>query len=183
MKRHLLSLTISLLTISASSQKYFTKTGIISFEASTALEDVSATNKSATSVIDAASGKLEFAVLIKGFEFGKDLMQEHFNENYMESTQYPKATFKGVFAQDGLINFQKPGSYPATVKGTITIHGVQKEITATGIIKVTSQGLQISSKFSLSVNDFKIAIPGIVKDKISPIAKVSVNGNYLPLNK
>ncbi len=165
----------------ASSQKYFTKTGIISFSAGTALEDIDAINKSATSVIDAATGKIEFAVLIKGFEFKRNLMQEHFNENYMESSKYPKAVFKGNIVEP--INFSKPGTYSASVKGLMEIHGVKKEATAKGTIKVNVQSVQVLSQFILNTGDFKIAIPGVVKDKISPAVKVSVNCSYMPLNK
>lgn len=183
MKKYIFFTTLLLCSIIANSQKYFTKTGAINFEASTDLEDVSAINKSVASVVDAASGKLVFAVLIKGFEFRKALMQEHFNENYMESSKYPKAEFKGSITPQSSVNFQKPGSYPATVTGTMEIHGVQKEITTSGTIEVTSQGVQVLSKFTININDYKISIPGIVKEKISPVAKITVRCNYFPLKK
>ena len=99
MKKTLLFILLAAGTItSLSAQKYFTRDGMISFTASSPLEKIDATNKGATAVIDAASGALEFAVLIKGFIFEKALMQEHFNENYLESGKYPKATFKGKIA-------------------------------------------------------------------------------------
>lgn len=183
MKSYILFTILLLCSSIAYTQKYFTKTGTISFEASTDLEDVSAINKSVASVVDAASGKLAFAVLIKGFEFRKALMQEHFNENYMESSKYPKAEFKGTITKAGSINFQKPGTYPATVTGIMEIHGIQKEITTSGTIEVTSNGMQVISKFTININDYKIRIPGIVKDKISPVAKISVRCNYLPIKK
>lgn len=165
----------------AFAQKYFTKTGIVSFSAGTALEDIDAVNKSATSVIDVATGKIEFAVLVKGFEFKRALMQEHFNENYMESSKYPKAVFKGTITEP--INFSKPGTYTTTVKGIMEIHGIKKETIAKGTIKVGGQSVQVLSQFNLNTSDFKIAIPGVVKDKISPVVKVSVNCSYMPLNK
>ncbi|MCH5686794.1 YceI family protein [Niabella sp. W65] len=172
---------IALTAYPAFAQKYFTKNGIISFSAGTSMEDIDAVNKSATSVIDVTSGKIEFAVLIKGFEFKRDLMQEHFNENYMESSKYPKAVFKGTIVES--IPFSKPGTYAATVKGVMEIHGVRRETTAKGTIKVSAQSIQALSQFTLNTSDFKISIPGVVKDKISPLVKVSVNCNYNPLNK
>ncbi|MCH5719696.1 YceI family protein [Niabella hibiscisoli] len=182
MKKLLTLCSVVLITVfQVSAQKYFTKNGIISFSAGTALEDIDAINKSATSVIDAATGKIELAVLIKGFEFKRDLMQEHFNENYMESSKYPKAVFKGSIAET--INFNKPGVYNATVKGIMEIHGVKKETIAKGTIKVSAQSVQVISVFNLNTNDFKITIPGVVRDKISPLVKVSVNCNYTPFNK
>ncbi|MGJ7031258.1 YceI family protein [Niabella hirudinis] len=169
-------LFISLASVSA--QKYFTKTGNISFEAGTALEDIVATNKAAASVLDAATGQIEFAVLIKGFEFRRALMQEHFNENYMESNKYPKATFKGTIVNIREVAFQKPGSYSVTVKGTLEIHGVKKEITTIGSIKVSGNAIQALAKLPVAISDYKIAIPGIVRDKIAKTATVSVNCNY-----
>lgn len=177
-KKILIAVCFVLPGISAISQRYFTKNGTIHFEASTALEDVDAVNKSATSVFDATSGQIEFAVLIKGFEFKKALMQEHFNENYMESSKYPKASFKGKIVNSSAINFSTPGTYPATVKGIMEIHGVKKEITVPGTIKVTSQGAQATAKFNVNVKDYNISIPGIVRDKISPVAKVNLSCNY-----
>lgn len=182
MKKLLTLFSIAVFTAGpAMAQKYFTKTGIISFNAGTSMEDIDAVNKSTTSVIDAATGKIEFAVLIKGFEFKRDLMQEHFNENYMESSKYPKAMFKGNIVE--AISFSKPGTYTATVKGIMEIHGVKKETTAKGTVKVGPQSIQVLSQFNLNTSDFKISIPGVVKDKISPVVKVSVNCNYTPLNK
>lgn len=162
----------------AFSQKYFTKTGTISFEAGTSVEDIDAINKSATSVMDVATGRIEFAVLVKGFEFKRALMQEHFNENYMESSKYPKAVFKGNITNIKDIDFKKPGTYPATVSGIMEIHGVKKQISTKGAIKILPQGAQAITAFNININDYKIAIPGVVKDKISPIAKVKVNCNY-----
>lgn len=125
MKTGLFIISFLLLSVAAFSQKYFTKNGTVSFQAGTALEDIDATNKSAASVLDAATGQIEFAVLIKGFEFRRALMQEHFNENYMESNKYPKAVFKGKITNLQSISFQKPGSYPAAVSGVLEIHGVK----------------------------------------------------------
>ncbi|MBZ4189016.1 YceI family protein [Niabella beijingensis] len=174
------ALTICILIVSAAAvpaQRYFTKTGTISFEAGTALEDIEASNKSATSVFDAATGQLEFAVLVKGFEFRRALMQEHFNENYMESSKYPKAAFKGRMNLQG-ISFQKPGSYPVTVKGTLELHGVKKEITTTGTLKVSGSTVQAIAKFPVTISDYNISIPGVVRDKIAKTALVAVNCNY-----
>lgn len=178
MKKLSIVCIIIFLVLQTHAQKYFTKNATISFEASTALEDVTAVNKSGTSVFNAATGQIEFAVLIKGFEFKKALMQEHFNENYMESSKYPKSVFKGKISNLSAINFQKPGAYPAKVTGVLEIHGVKKEVAASGTIKVSSQGVQILSKFPVTISDYKISIPGVVKDKVSSTAKISVNGNY-----
>ena len=182
MKKILTLFTVILFTAHpAFAQKYFTKTGIISFSAGTSLEDINAVNKPATSLMDAATGKIEFAVLIRGFEFKRALMQEHFNENYMESSKYPKAVFKGNIVE--AIPFNKPGTYTATVKGILEMHGVKKETTAKGTIKVSAQSVQAQSRFSVNTSDFNVSIPGVVKDKVSQVVNISVNCNYTPLNK
>ena len=99
--------------------RYFTKTGSVAFQAGTALEDIDGANKSTTSVFDAITGQIEFALLVKGFEFKSALMMEHFNENYLESNKYPKAVFKGKIMNIDKVNFKKTGEYPVTVKGTL----------------------------------------------------------------
>ncbi len=159
--------------------RYFTKTGSISFQAGTALEDIDGANKAATSVFDAGSGQLEFSLLVKGFEFKSALMQAHFNENYMESDKYPKSVFKGKIVNISTVNFKKPGEYPVTVKGTLEIHGVSKDVETTGMFKVLSdETVTSSATFSVILDDYKIAIPGLVKDKISKTAKINVYCSY-----
>jgi hypothetical protein len=100
-------LMVMILTNIANGQKYFTKTGTISFFSETPMEKIEAQTKSANCVLDASTGKLEFAVLIKSFQFEKALMQEHFNENYMESTKFPKSTFKGQLDNFSSIDLSK----------------------------------------------------------------------------
>ncbi len=164
-------------------ERYFTKTGTISFTAGTPLEDIDALNKSVTSVIDITTGQIEFAVLLKGFEFKRALMQEHFNENYVESEKFPKSTFKGKITDASAINFKKDGSYPATVKGTLEIHGVKKEVETKGTIKVAGGVISSESTFKILLEDYAIKIPGAVKDKISPTVEIKTDCMYKPLEK
>src|SRR5881275_60073 len=118
--------------------RYFTKTGKIDFYSKAALEDIQAKNKTVTAVLDAKSGAMQFEVQMKGFEFEKKLMQEHFNENYVESDKYPKADFKGAVANNSAVNYTRDGTYNVTVKGKLTLHGVTKDVEAPGTIKVAS---------------------------------------------
>lgn len=169
-------------TISLNAQsRYFTKTGTINFTAGTSLEDIEAINKSTTSVFDVSTGQIEFAVLIKGFEFKRGLMQEHFNENYLESEKYPRSTFKGRFEDVSKINFKKNGEYAVLVKGTLEIHNVKKEIEIPGTIKVQDGIVSSNSIFKVLVDDYNIKIPGAVKDKISPTVEIRVNCVYKPM--
>ena len=182
MKRILiLFLVIGVCNTVYAQKRYFTKTGTISFEASTPLETINAVNKSATSVIDVSTGQIEFAVLIKGFEFNKALMQEHFNENYMESSKYPKSVFKGTITNIQNINFSKNGAYDASVKGVLEIHGVKRNITTTATITVSGANVKAKTQFNILISDYNISIPGVVRDKISKTARINVNCIYTPL--
>ncbi|MDQ3845325.1 MAG: YceI family protein, partial [Bacteroidota bacterium] len=122
--------------------RYFTKSGDITFFSKAPLEDIEAKNKSVTAVLDTRTGDLQFAVLMKGFEFKKALMQEHFNENYVESDKYPRSEFKGTLINNSEINYQKPGTYTAKVRGQLTIHGITRDIETTGSLKVDSDNLK-----------------------------------------
>lgn len=180
MKKSILAIIlIFVLQTSFGQLRYFTKNGNVSFQAGTALEDIDGANKSTTSVFDAITGQLEFALLVKGFEFKSALMMEHFNENYLESNKYPKSVFKGKIVNIDKVNFKKTGEYPVTVKGTLEIHGVAKEIETSGIFKVLNdETVTSTAAFNVTLEDYKIAIPGLVKDKISKTAKITVYCSY-----
>src|SRR5450432_4078697 len=106
----------------AYSQLYMTRTGFIGFYSKTSFEDIKAENNQVYAVIDAGKKNIAFAVLLKGFVFTKELMQEHFNENYVESDKYPKATFSGTCSGD--MDLAKDGTYQIVIKGDLTLHGV-----------------------------------------------------------
>ena len=179
MKQMMVVIVSFVLTLPVFSQKrYFTKSGQINFAAGTAAEDIDGINKAATSVFDAATGQIEFAVLVKGFEFKRALMQEHFNENYMESNKFPKSVFKGKIVNIDKVNFQKDGSYPVTVKGVLDMHGVKKEVETNSTLKVNGETVQSDATFTVLLADYKIAIPSLVKDKISQTVTIKVNCNY-----
>src|SRR5215207_9212501 len=116
--------------------KFYTKTGNISFFSKTDLEDIDAHNRSVTCVLDTKTGNVQFSVLMKGFEFKKALMQEHFNEDWIESDKYPKGEFKGQIANNATIDYTKEGTYPAKVNGQLTIHGETKEVETDGTLSV-----------------------------------------------
>lgn len=155
-----------------------TKTGYIGFYSHTPLEDIKADNNQVASILDPITGDLVFRALIRSFKFPKALMEEHFNENYLESEKYPRSTFTGKILNYKDIDFTKPGKYPAKVEGDLNIHNVTKKITVDGIIEVAGGKLNTSSKFDLSPEDFKITIPGLVRDKIAKVVEVTVEMKY-----
>lgn len=176
----LLSL-ILFLSIDMQAQKYFTREAKISFFSEAPLEKIEAENGAGTCVIDFESQQMEFAVLIKAFQFDKALMQEHFNENYMESHKFPKATFKGKIVDPETIDYTKNGEYEVKVEGKLTIHGVENEISAPGTIVIQGEGIQVKSKFSVAVKDYDIDIPAVVRDNIAKTVEITVLGDLEPL--
>mgnify|MGYP002137540013 CR=1 FL=1 len=162
----------------AHAQKYFTRDAKVKFSSDTPMEKIEAINKSGTCVLDAATGKMEWKVLIKGFLFEKALMQEHFNENYIESDKYPKAIFKGKINEK--IDFTKNGTYDISATGDFTLHGVTKARTLKGKIAVNQANLSITTDFDVALADHKIEVPQIVFVKIAQIIKVKNKYTFAP---
>lgn len=182
MQKHTFLLALSaLVSLNVQAQKFMTKTGTISFNASGPLEKIEGINKSTACLLDTKSGGLDFVLQIKSFVFEKQLMQEHFNENYMESDQFPKATFKGTIINLTSINFAKDGEYTAEVSGKLSIHGVSKDVRSTGKILIRDGKPSIKANFNVLLSDYKIDIPGAVKDKISKEVKIMINATLDPL--
>jgi len=163
--------------------KYFTKTGEVAFYSKASLENIEAHNRSVTCVLDTKSGNLQFAVLMKGFEFEKALMQEHFNENYVESHKYPKAEFKGQVTNLTELNFTKDGTYKAKVKGKLSLHGQTRDVETTGSITVKGGKILADATFEIALADYQIEIPNVVKDNIGKTVSITVDCDLEPLKK
>ena len=155
---------------------YFTRSGTISFYSSAILEDIEAVNTQVTCVLDRETGEVAFRVPIRGFTFKNALMQEHFNENYLESEKYPHASFKGnIDGWDSINLSNEPRE--VTLMGMMMIHGVNLEIKEEGEIKKIDGLIRGSAKFNIIVADYEIEIPKIVRDNIAKIVDVTVNLN------
>ncbi|MGV9012987.1 MAG: YceI family protein [Flavobacteriales bacterium] len=158
------------------------RNGEISFLAGTSIEDVSALNRKVTSVFIPSTGAIEFAALIKAFEFKRALMEEHFNENYMESNTFPKAIFKGKLVPATGEDLTKPGTHEVAVVGDLTIHGVTQQIAAKGQLITAADGTaKAQCEFEVKPEDYGIKIPGLVRDKIAERAQVKVRIDYTKL--
>jgi hypothetical protein len=158
-----------------------TKTGKISFYSrAKAIEKVEADNNEVSSILNTQTGDMVFAVLIKGFHFASALMEEHFNENYMESDKFPKATFKGKITNLAAVNITKDGVYPVTVEGDLTIHGVTKKASSAGSVTIKAGKVAAFSKFNVKLKDYNITIPSLVADKISEDIDITVDCKYEP---
>lgn len=166
---------------SVNAQKYMTKNGYIGFYSHTPMEDIKADNNQVAGVIDTGTGEMVFQVLIKSFHFERALMEEHFNENYMESEKYPKATFKGKIANLSTVSFSKIGTYDVTVEGDLTLHNVTNRVSVKGTIEVITGGINANSKFNIVPEDYKIEIPSVVREKINKNLEVTVAMKYTPV--
>jgi len=160
---------------------FFTKNGRISFYSKAPLENIEAIHKSVTCVLDSRSGDLQLTLLLRGFEFEKALMQEHFNENYMESDKYPKAQFKGQLLNNSEVNYTKDGTYNARVKGWLSFHGETKELETSGKILVKGGKVTANAVFTVLTDDYNISIPGVVRDKVAKNIQVTVDCAMEPL--
>ncbi|MBL7743034.1 MAG: YceI family protein [Chitinophagaceae bacterium] len=167
--------------LSQAQGKFYTKSGKITFFSSTSMEDIEAINKTVITLLNTQTGDLQFAVLMKGFEFKKALMQEHFNRDYVESNKFPKAEFKGQLTNNSDINYTTNGTYTAKAKGKLTIHGQTKDIETTGTITVKDGKLLLNSFFNVLVADYKINIPRLYRDNISKSIKVTVDCSLVAL--
>lgn len=175
----LASILITVCTIQLNAQDiWMTRSGTIGFEAGTGIEDVDGVNTEVASLLNIKTGEIAFNVPVKSFHFKRSLMEEHFNENYMETTKFPKASFQGKINDLSKVNFTKDGSYSVTVDGELTLHGVTKKVSAPGSIKVSGGKITATSAFSIIMADYNIAIPGVVADKMSKDARIKVTCNY-----
>jgi hypothetical protein len=139
---------ITLVTV-AEAQKFITKTGYIRFFSTTPMEDIEAHNRQVNAALDAETGDLVFKVLMKSFQFEKALMQEHFNENFVESDKFPNSSFKGKITNLQDIDFTKNGKYDINIEGDLTIKDVTKKINEKGTIEVNGDKIKGLSTFIL----------------------------------
>ncbi|MFN8344497.1 MAG: YceI family protein [Spirosomataceae bacterium] len=157
---------------------YSTATGETTFHSETPMEDIKAVNKFGQSILNTATNDIVVQMNMKQFDFPNKLMQEHFNENYIESDKYPKAIFKGKINEK--IDFTKSGTYEVSATGDFTLHGVTKNRTFKGKLTVNQGSLSIATDFEVALVDHKIEVPQIVFVKIAQIIKVKNNYTYTP---
>ena len=156
---------------------YATKTGQLKFNATGGIEPITAVNNQVDSKMVDKTGQIIFSVLIKGFKFDNQLMEDHFNENYLESTKFPKADFKGFIANATTIDFTKDGKHNITAEGTLTIHGVAQKISVNGILNISGGKVNINAVFKIRIKEY--GITGLyIGDKIASDADITLNCKY-----
>ena len=175
MQKLLLPFLLLAVTIAFGQSKYMTKSGSMSFEASQpSFEPIEATHSAVSALLNADTGELAVLALVRGFRFPLALMEEHFNENYIESHQYPKTSFKGSilkFDSNALSN------QPRTVQltGELSMHGVTKLISVSATITKSDEQITLTSSFSVKTSDFGIKIPSLVRKQIDENVQVEVS--------
>ncbi|MFT6848441.1 MAG: hypothetical protein ACJAYL_002267 [Cryomorphaceae bacterium] len=181
--KQLLILSILLLqSFCVFSQKYMTQSGTISFFSEAPIENIESTNNQVSSVINLENGQLVFSLLMKAFVFEKALMQEHFNEKYVESDIYPKAIFKGQIQDFETIELSTTPLDVAVV-GTLTIHGESHEITSVGQMYYDENNrIRVNSTIEVALDKYKIKIPSSVQENISNTIAITIQMEYEKLD-
>lgn len=154
--------------------KYMTKTGQVSFFSSTPIEDIDAKTQQVAAVVDFSTGQLAFSLPVKSFMFKRTLMQEHFNENYIESDKFPKATFSGKFVGLDAATLATAGTHTVQVEGDLTLHGVTHHVRVPASLELKADQLLAAATFPVVPADYNIEIPLLVRNSIAKVMTVRV---------
>lgn len=176
MKKYLIASLLIIASFSAFSQRYVCKNGEISFFSETPMENISAINKNVTAIIDVPTNNIAVKLQMTDFSFPNKLMQEHFNENYMESEKYPTGVFSGKINET--IDFTKDGTYPISATGKFIIHGVTQNRTLKGTLTIKGNSMALDTNFDVKLADHKIDIPTVVVAKIAESISVKSKFNF-----
>ena len=176
-------LILFVITLSSFSQQYITRDGITEFDGSkAAFEPIKAKNNSSISIIDIENGGIAALIYIKDFNFRLGLMQEHFNENYLESNKFPKSTFEGDI-KDFDFNKLTNDFKNYYIQGKLTIKGVTQIVNTEAQLRLIDEKLELKCNFNILLSDFKIKIPRVVFKKIDEKVKINLNFKYEKNNK
>ena len=170
----LLALLLGYRPGTAQPTRYQTRAGTVSFFSASPLEDIEARSQQLAAVLDTRTGQLAFSVPIRSFQFKRSLMQEHFNENYLESEKYPKATFSGRVLEWKPETLTASGAVPVVAEGDLTMHGVTRHIKVPGTLTALSNQVLINASFSVAPADYNIEIPALVREHIAKSVLVTV---------
>lgn len=181
MKRSILLVLSLVFSLSLSAQIYMADNCIIGFFSASPLENIEATNKAAKPIMNTSTGDIQVKIAMTAFSFDKPLMQEHFNENYVESEKYPYAIYKGKINET--IDWTKDGSYTVTVTGMLNMHGVEKEMKLTGTAVVKGDEITLDSKFKIHIADYNIKVPSLYIQNIAEDVDVTVKASLKPFKK
>jgi hypothetical protein len=185
MKRYGLLFVILIISLTANSQDtlWFTRTGHVYFISHTDIIDIDGNNYQTGSFLNTNSGEMVFTLLMKSFKFSLPLAEEHFNENYVESDKYPKATFKGKIVDFDPTKLLPDTDYKVVVEGDLSIHGVISRVREDGVLRRSGNEIRAVSKFTIKLETYQIKVPNIVIDRVAKEIPIDVNLKYEPYRK
>ncbi|MBK6834524.1 MAG: YceI family protein [Bacteroidetes bacterium] len=183
MKKIVLLSAAVLFTLASKAQIYMAKTSEITFFSEARLENIDAKNTTGKPVMDAKSGRFSVKVSMKGFKFKSGLMEEHFNETYVESDKFPYAVFEGKIKDNDKIDYTKDGVYDVVVEGKMTMHGETKDVTVTGKLTIKGTQILIDSKFKIKLADYKVIVPSGKLANIAETVDVTIKSTLDPFKK
>ena len=180
MKRTILSVVLAFASIAIFAQKKTTTSATIAFDATTPIDALpKAENKTVVAALDTKAGTIQFEAAIKSFAFSNPRIQDHFNNSgWMDSDNFPKATFNGTITNLAKVNFSKEGTYAADVEGALTIHGVEQKIKTTAAITIKEGVITATSEFSVKLEDYKVNGAQVTSGKVSKEPKITVTAEF-----
>ena len=176
-------ISIALFSNSSKGQKYITKEGIIEIFSQTSLFTIEAKNQKVASILNSENGEIVSSTLVRSFKFKEALVEEHFNENYMESHEFPKSVFKGKITNFSNVDLKKNGTYNITIEGALTMHGETHPLKTEGKLIVNGDNIKANTEFLISLEKYKIEVEENYKDRIKDEIKLIVHFNYSKMNK
>lgn len=181
MKKFFLFILLSGYVNTSFSQVFIAKSCDITFFSASTVENITATNTDAKPFLNTSNGNVQIKIGMRLFKFAKPLMEEHFNENYVETEKYPYAIFKGKINET--VDYKKEGEYSVTVTGILSLHGVDKEQTISGKLIIKGNQIIISGAFKINIPAYNITIPSLYKDIIPEETDVKINATLEPFKK
>lgn len=160
---------------------YVTDKGTVSFFSEAPIENIEARHFGPQSILNLAKQEIAFIIPIRGFRFEKSLMEEHFNEKYMESDRYPTATFSGTLSQP--VTLVRDTVCPLSATGKLTIHGVERPVEIVGKAEVRAGTLRLTSSFPVAVKEYGVSIPKLLTENIADTVRVDLDITYKPFRK
>jgi len=169
--------------LSSFAQKYITKTGTIEIYSETPLFIIEGVNKKVASILNTETGEVVSSTLIRSFKFEEALVEEHFNENYLEPHKFPKSIFKGKITDYKKIDFSKDGKYDIMIEGKLTIHGVTNYIKEKGSLVIKNGEISAKSDFPVSLKAYGVKVEPAYKKAIKDDILLKIHFDYKPYNK
>lgn len=179
--RKIILLAALVVSFCAKAQIFIGEEGTVSFFSKTAMEDIDAVNKLVKPILNGKNGEIAFKVTNIAFKFKSALMEEHFNENYMESEKYPHTIFKGKINET--IDYTKEGENNVTVTGKMNMHGVEKDVTYKGKLIIKGGKVMLECTFKVKLADYNIKVPSVVGANIAEDIEIKVNSTLIPYKK